>query len=55
LCDWHPIGMNIVELVDHLLKVGPYDQPYALTTQEETSPSLDKEGTGVPPPRNQTA
>ena len=27
LCKWQPMGFNLNELVDHLMDVGPYDEP----------------------------
>ena len=35
-----------MELVDHSLKVGPYDQPPALTNQEENPLSLNEKDIG---------
>ena len=36
LCDWEPIGINLVELVDHLIDMGPHDQPSTPDIDNET-------------------
>ena len=40
LCKWHAMGFNLNELVDHLMDVGPYDEP----------PTPDSEDANPPPP-----
>ena len=43
--------MNLAKLVDHLLEVGPYNQPSTPITQEETVLSLGKEDTKSSTPK----
>jgi len=38
--------MNLVELVNHLLVVGPYNQPLHLQHRKRPHPSFDEEDTG---------
>jgi len=40
LCKWQPMGFNLNELVDHVMDVGPYDEP----------PTPDSEDANPPPP-----
>jgi len=40
LCKWQPINFNLNELVDHLIDVGPYDEP----------PTPDSRDANPPPP-----
>jgi len=43
LCDWEPIRMNLVKLVDWLTDAGPYDIHFTPTTNDETLPPLDED------------
>ena len=45
LCDWEPMGSDLEELVDHLINVGPNDQPSTPNNEDKTPPPPVEEDT----------